>query len=103
MSFWDTQIAVGPGSMRREPSCPLCDNQLATLVRGGSVTTHCHAATALLTREYQGDYRRQSLNPVATCVSPIDKSFHISGRSSNGSGCTHKLNSWWVPATRNRG
>ena len=56
------------------------------------MTTHCHAATALLTREYQSDYRRQSLNPVATCVSPqivlsqkglsppLDKSFHIRGQ-----------------------
>jgi len=58
--------AVEVGSPRRETSVVLCDNQLATLVRGGSaVTAHCHAATALLTREYQGEYRRQAL-PSAT-------------------------------------
>jgi hypothetical protein len=30
-----------------------------------SVTTHCHAATAQLTREYQSDHRRQSLTSTA--------------------------------------
>jgi hypothetical protein len=45
-----------------------------------SVTAHCHAATALLTREYQGDHRRQSLLSTSTCaVYPLDKFFHISG------------------------
>ena len=53
--------AVEVGSLRRETSTVLCDSQLAPLVGGGSaVTTHCYAATALLTREYQGDYRRQA-------------------------------------------
>jgi hypothetical protein len=33
-----------------------------------SVTAHCHAAPALLTREYQGDYRRYVLTPAATCA-----------------------------------
>ena len=40
-------------------------SQLATLVRGSSVTAHCLAATALLTREYQGDHRRQDLISAA--------------------------------------
>jgi hypothetical protein len=41
-------------------------SQLATLVRGSSVTAHCLAATALLTREYQGDHRRQDLISAAS-------------------------------------
>jgi hypothetical protein len=36
--------------------------------RGSSVTAHCLAATALLTREYQGDYRRQSLTSTASAL-----------------------------------
>jgi hypothetical protein len=64
------QIAVEVGSSRRELSATLCDNQLATLVGDSSAaTTHCYAATALLTRGYQGDYRRQSLPSAATCAS----------------------------------
>ena len=41
-----------------------------------SVTAHCHAATALLTREYQGDHRRYILTPASTCAGlpfPLDK------------------------------
>ena len=64
--------AVEVGSLRREPSVVLCDSQLAILVRGGSaVTTHCHAATALLTREYQGDYRRQALPSAVPRAHPL--------------------------------
>ena len=72
--------AVEVGSLRRETSTVLCDSQLAPLVGGGSaVTTHCYAATALLTREYQGDHRRYSLPPATTCAStPLDRPFHIS-------------------------
>ncbi len=33
-----------------------------------SVTAHCHAATAQLTREYQGDHRRYVLTPATTCA-----------------------------------
>ncbi len=59
--------------------------QLATLVRGSSATAHCYAATALLTREYQGDDRRQSLTSAATRASqPLDFSFHIRGRGRVG-------------------
>src|SRR5207245_3722806 len=37
-----------------------------------SATTHCHAATAQLTREYQSDHRRYVLTPATTCaVHPI--------------------------------
>jgi hypothetical protein len=44
------------------------------------VTAHCHAATAQLTREYQGDHRRYSLTPTTTqaAVPLLDISFHIS-------------------------
>ena len=70
--------AVEVGSSCREPSTLLCDNQLATLVRGGSVTTHCLAAPALPTRGYQGDYRRRSLTSAAPGTSPFDKFLHIS-------------------------
>jgi hypothetical protein len=31
-----------------------------------SVTAHCHAAPAWLTREYQGDHRRYVLTPATT-------------------------------------
>jgi hypothetical protein len=31
-----------------------------------SVTTHCHAAAAALTREYQGDHRRTVLTPATS-------------------------------------
>src|SRR3989442_15686325 len=55
--------------------------QLATLVGGSSVTIHCHAATARLTREYQREYRRLPLTSVATCGPPLDTNVHI---SSNG-------------------
>lgn len=50
-----------------------------------SVTTHCHAATAQLTREYQSDHRRYVLTPATTyavhpiCAGhhPLDTHFHI--------------------------
>jgi hypothetical protein len=54
------------------------------------VTDQCHPATALLTREYQVDHRRQSLTPTASRAttleasaalpeeSPLDNYFHIS-------------------------
>src|ERR1039457_1146211 len=42
-----------------------------------AVTSHCHAAPALPTREYQRDHRRLSLLSISTCTLPIDKSFHI--------------------------
>jgi hypothetical protein len=57
--------------------------QLATLVRGSSVTAHCPAAPAPPIREYQADYRRQSLTSGATCTTPLDISFHIRGAAGN--------------------
>jgi hypothetical protein len=52
--------------------------QFAILVGGSSVTTHCYAAMAQLTREYQSDYRRLPLTLVATCGPPLDMNVHIS-------------------------
>jgi hypothetical protein len=73
------QVATEVGSTRREPSCTSMRFQLATLVRGSSVTAHCPAAPAPPTREYQADHRRQSLTSGATCATPFDISFHIRG------------------------
>ena len=73
------QVATEVGSIRREPSWTSMRFRLATLVRGSSVTAHCPAAPAPLTREYQADYRRQSLTSGATCAKPLDISFHIRG------------------------
>jgi hypothetical protein len=44
------------------------------------VTAHCHAATAQLTREYQGDHRRYLLTPATTraAAPSLDNPFHIS-------------------------
>jgi hypothetical protein len=60
---------VGRGRGRQHLPRTLADtmrSQLATLVRGSSVTAHCLAATALLIREYQGDHRRQDLISAAS-------------------------------------
>jgi len=60
---------VGRGRGRQHLPRTLADtmrSQLATLVRGSSVTAHCLAATAPLTREYQGDHRRQDLISAAS-------------------------------------
>jgi hypothetical protein len=72
------QIAVEVDRRSENPRPFPCDRELASPVRGSSVTAHCHAATALLTREYQSDHRRHSLHPAAFCVSTsLDNSFHI--------------------------
>jgi len=50
-----------------------------------SVTAHCHAAPAQLTREYQSDHRRNILTPATTravdpcarCTTPLTTPFHI--------------------------
>jgi hypothetical protein len=65
-------------SVPRESSAPAMRFQLAPLVRGSSVTAHCHAATALPTRGYQRDHRRPSLTSASPVAAPLDKSFHIS-------------------------
>gem|GEM_PF-4559695 len=67
-----------PDTEGQEPSNRLCGKQPARLVRGSSATTHCHAAPALLTREYQGDDRRCSLTSAALpALAPLDNNFHI--------------------------
>lgn len=69
-------------------------SQLATLVRGSSVTAHCLAATALLTREYQGDHRRQDLISAAAhatdpLTSPSISDFWIVGHGSISANQVH--------------
>jgi hypothetical protein len=69
----------------RESSCaPLWSQPTPRSAKASSVTAHCHAATALPTREYQSDYRRFPLTPASTCATctheqpcPLDKPFHI--------------------------
>jgi hypothetical protein len=62
----------------RESSISPCGDQPAPIVRGSSATNHCHAAPALLTREYQSDDRRCSLtSPALPALAPLDKNFHI--------------------------
>ena len=64
-------VAVELGSVSENPRRLLCDRELARLVRGSSVTDHCHAAPALPTREYQGDHRRRTpLLSAASCARP---------------------------------
>lgn len=70
--------AVEVDNEGREPSTHLCGDQPAPLVRGSSATNHCHAAPALLTREYQNDDRRCSLtSPALPALALLDKDFHI--------------------------
>jgi hypothetical protein len=82
-------LAAGQGTILEHPRHDLCANQRATLVGGSSVTDQCHAATALLTREYQVD----SSSPILTLTAsrattqgapaalppkaPLDNYFHI--------------------------
>jgi hypothetical protein len=53
----------------------------ASSAKDTSVTAHCHAATPLLTREYQGDHRRYVQTPAATCAvlptNSLTTLFHI--------------------------
>jgi len=63
---WVARVAAEVGIVLEHPRRTLCATQRATLVRGSSVTAHCHAATARPTREYQVDHRRQSLTSTAS-------------------------------------
>jgi hypothetical protein len=81
-------------TVSENPRGLLCGGQPALLVRGSSVTDHCHAVP---TRAYQGDYRRSFLTsttnrathpsplggttPGSPRRSPLDKPFHISSPS----------------------
>jgi hypothetical protein len=60
----------------------------ASSAKDTSVTAHCHAAAAQLTREYQGDHRRYVLTPASTGAvhplhtsPPLDNTFHIRSSS----------------------
>ncbi len=82
-------LAAGRGTVLEHPRQDLCANQRATLVGGNSVTDQCHAATALLTREYQIDSSSPILTPTASRATtlgasaalplkaPLDNYFHI--------------------------
>lgn len=78
MSFGTTRTSGEVGRVTENPRGPAMRCQLATLVRGDSVTTHCHAATAQPIREYQRDHRRQQLTSSEFRAVPLDISFHIS-------------------------
>jgi hypothetical protein len=62
-----------------------------------SVTAHCHAAPAQLTREYQGDHRRNVLTPATSCAvhanhtsPPLDNTFHIRSSADKPVRCTRR-------------
>ncbi len=82
--------AAEVGMVSEYPRRLLCASQCAPLVGVSSVTDQCHAATAVLIREYQVDYRRTPLTSVASSTSPcflslrsdpLDGSFHIRRRT----------------------
>jgi hypothetical protein len=84
--WWTALVAVGAGRDCREPSCaPLWCRPTTRSAKDTSVTAHCHAAPARLTREYQSDHRRHVLTPATTCAVPpnvsvqhsLDNTFHI--------------------------
>ena len=80
-----------PAGVAEHPRDPTMWFRSTSLVRGSSVAAHCHAATALLTREYQGDHRRCFLTPATTwAANPLDISFHISGSCRNKLGMSKR-------------
>jgi hypothetical protein len=84
--------AVEVDTQGRESSMRLCGDQPALLVRGSSATNHCHAAPALLNREYQGDDRRCFLTSAALpALAPLDKDFHIRRSDSSESSAAEAL------------
>ena len=78
-------------STAEKPRVSPCDSQLAYKDRGGSVTAHCPAAAAQLTREYQSDHRRLALTraslpaswlagrPAQSSPDLLTKALHIRG------------------------
>ena len=71
----------GPAELPRTLESSYVVPTHASSPKDTSVTAHCHAATALLTREYQGDYRRYVLTPATTCAvlptNSLTTLFHI--------------------------
>src|SRR5712691_5887211 len=74
----------GRQSYRESSFAPMWPQPTPRSAKVSSVTAHCHAATALPTRAYQGDHRRYSLTPATTCAPlPFDKPFHIRSERSD--------------------
>jgi hypothetical protein len=74
------QVAVGSAELPRTLENSYVVPTHDASAKDTSVTAHCHAATALLTREYQGDHRRYVLTPASTCAAlpnPLTTLFHI--------------------------
>jgi hypothetical protein len=78
------QVAVGAAELPRTLENSYVVPTHDASAKDTSVTAHCHAATALLTREYQGDYRRFVPTPASTCAAlpnpltnPLTTLFHI--------------------------
>src|SRR5437762_2547203 len=81
MTRWSAaRVAVGRTEHAETSSlaCYVVPTHVSS-VRTTSVTAHCHAAPALLTRAYQGDHRRHVLTPATTRAAELlDNRFHIS-------------------------
>ena len=65
------RVGAEAGSSAENPREHYAIPELARLVRGSSVTAHCHAATAQPIREYQGDHRRTSLTSPRLAASRL--------------------------------
>jgi hypothetical protein len=74
------RVAVGTDRVAENLRGPLVVPTHVVSLRPTRRTAHCHAATALLTRVYQGDLRRYRLTPDRDprCHS-LDNLFHIRG------------------------
>jgi hypothetical protein len=76
---WGTLVVTGDGTVTMYPRACTAVSNPRPESEAASMTDHCHAATAQLTREYQGDYRRGFLTPATTSVPQVlDEAFHIS-------------------------
>src|SRR3954454_6318060 len=83
MRWWWSAVRVAVGRTEHAETSSLACYVVPThvsSVRTTSVTAHCHAEPALLTREYQGDHRPHVRTPAPTraAAPPLDNSFHIS-------------------------
>jgi hypothetical protein len=65
MAPWSAApVVVGRTEHAEQPSQACYVVRPTPSCEDNSVTAHCHAASALLTREYRGDHRRQSQTPT---------------------------------------
>jgi hypothetical protein len=74
-------IEAEAGRVAESPRAMSCDRELAPKVRGhlGDGSLSCGTGP-WLTREYQGDHRRQSLTSTSISAAPLDISSHIRHR-----------------------